>query len=136
MEPKLILIVCPKTHQPFFERSLREALDKERIRYVFAHCDTVADAAKTMDQAGYPDFVVCVKDASSADAYFDLLRKVRHAGESMPFVVWNASFSPEATELIASLSGLTVSLDKPGALARLNRYATTLLHGQRRKQAS
>lgn len=136
MEPKLILIVCPKTHQPVFERSLREALDKERIRYVFVHCDTAANAAASMDQAGYPDFVVCEKDAGSVDAYFDLLRKVRHAGESMPFVVWSTSFSSDATRLIADLNGLTVSWAKPGALARLNRYATTLLHGQRRKQAS
>ncbi|MEI6510549.1 MAG: hypothetical protein WCO25_00715 [Candidatus Uhrbacteria bacterium] len=136
MEPKLILIVCPKTHQTFFERSLREALDKERICYVFVHCDTVADAAASMDQAGYPDFVVCDKDAGAEDAYFDLLRKVRHAGESMPFVVWSTSFHPDTAGLITRLNALTVSWGTPGGLARLNRYAVTLLHGQRRALVS
>ncbi len=136
MEPKLILIVCDKNQRPVFERSLKEALDKERVPYEMVHSATAADAERTMHEAGFPHFVVCEKDAGDTDAGLNLLRKVRQTGQTFPFVVWNSSFSADDIAFVAALNGIPVTWDRPGGLARLTRYATTLLRGQPRDQAS
>lgn len=136
MEPKIILIVSRKDSRKDLERTLREALGKECVPHEIFWQETHRAAIDHVNEAGFPDFIVAELDAGDADGGIQLLRHVRHVGRSMPVVIWDSTFTQDEARQIADLNGINVAWHQPRALFRLGRYATTLLHGQRRDQAS
>lgn len=136
MNTKIILLVCARPNHEELENALKTALDKERIRHHIVWCATYAESIAYVDGIGFPDFVVSETDTGMAGGGLALLRHIRHAGKSMPVVIWDVGFTQYLAEQIAALSGITVSWGQPNALANLGRLATTLLHGQRRARAS
>ena len=129
MQRKIILVVCRQAFQVLFLRSLEAALNEEHIPHAIVFKTSYAQAVAHLSGVGFPDFIVT--ELRYAEG-LRLLLHVRQAGRAVPVVLWEFTFSNREAADIERLNGIRVGLDAPGALALLNRYAVTLLHGQRR----
>lgn len=136
MDPKVILIVCRDNVRDIYERAIRAALQKERVDHLFVHKPSSALAIAHVDETGFPDFIFAEMGAGGPDAAVALLRHVRHAGKTMPIVLWEATFPSHMAQLIANLNGITVAWSEPNGLYRLGRYAVMLLRGPHHAIAS